>query len=166
MNRYLVALALVFVALLAALPVVAQPFRYPGAIVGANVAASGTVDKAMFEIAAGPAGQGIIIFEVQVDAAGTYAISIDAVSQITTGAATVTQVAQFGPSPVTTVVRTGYGAGGPVNGSWLLRTGSSWTSSSPAAVFVPPGKFFTLRRVDGDFTLGVTVGYYELNVGS
>lgn len=142
-------------------------FQPSGAYVSADFAAGGVGTTAGFELEVG--GHGLFLWHVVPQALNQYGMTISDTSFLDTGVTPISPLFVFGPSPfLTTVVRRGYDSAGDVPGSghYLFNAG---TGNNPFGthqhyahpLFVPAGKFVTVRRQTTNAAFNCTIGFAE-----
>lgn len=145
----------------------AQATRPSGAVANVQVAAV-AAQTSIAEIEASASGKGIVLIYITYDAPNAYGLTIDSASLITASSATITPTFVFGTTGVlTSTLREGRNAAGlvPVEGAFLLQSigyVDQPDSLSQLPIYVPPGKFVTMRRTTVNTALNVTIGWVEL----
>ncbi len=172
-SRLLTFLFTLWFPLLIACAAVAQPsifdfkkskpvFDPPGAVVG--VITSGAVaNLSGMEIQVG--GAGIYLMLLNTDNASTggtsYIVTVDSASVLTTITETVTPTMTFGTGTISSVIRGGRTASAALgSGPWHTQIKNTTLESMP--IFIPPGRFLTIRRNAQNTTASVAVGFVEL----
>jgi hypothetical protein len=140
--------------------------RPSGAIVGGiEVAAAGDTSTVEVQAAAEvDGGKGIFITYIAPNAADTaksYCFTIDDASTIDGSIDVLTPTFKFGPAPLTSVVRTGLNLAGvlPGEGCFAQQRYPYFVAEHP--IFVPAGKFFTVRRLTVNADCDVIIGFVE-----
>lgn len=144
----------------------AQPARPSGAIVTGHVAAVAG-DTGGVELETSSSGNGIILHMVTVDAGDSYGVTITDTTFLDTSIVVLTPSFKFGQATLTTIARKGIDGTGsvPVDGAFFVNgtnasAGAGFIGAFP--VFVPPGKFISVRRAAVNVAVSVTIGFTEI----
>lgn len=146
-HAWFLVLVILFVPALAS----SQPIRQPGILVHAlSAAAAG--DTSIIEIEAG-ASNGFFLRGISLNNTGaSHAIAILDATVIDLSSAVVTPTATFGSAGMTTTftVRTGLDSAGVLPGAadyLIMGTRVDQALAGGAPIYIPPGKFLTIRNV-------------------
>ena len=146
------------------------PQRTRGAYVNVQMAAAAG-DSSGMEIEtliAASDGLGIFIEYIGVDIAHAYGMTISAASLFDQAVAVITPTCIFGVGALTSIVREGQDSAGAVagEGDFLFTNGAA--ASAPfgnfafsGSIYVPAGKFVTIRRTAVNLAANITVGFSE-----
>ncbi len=144
----------------------AQPLRPAGAIARLRMTAA-TIRIAGLEIETSASGKGIMLHFISMDADDSYWVTISDTSFIDLEVITLTAEFKFGHAPLTTILRAGRddeelfpGDGDFKFNGTVGTSGSSFVGLFP--IFIPPGKFVTIRPEGLDTPLTASIGFTEI----
>lgn len=144
------------------------PQRTRGAYVNVKSAAA-TGDTSGMELETSADGDGIYIHYVAVDRTSSYGMTIGDASLLDQAVGVVTPTCVFGEGAMTTVIRRGQDSAGalPAEGDWIFNAsvaagdGFGISVLVDGNIYVPAGKFVTIRRLTVNTASDVSIGFSE-----